>query len=88
MTYHVPMCLYCAENEVAAPFTYENGDGFCSVECNNRAHEEMDTFDGEEPVAGWTDSDIAELDRDAEYDAFLSQYDNDPSPYDGTYSEE
>jgi len=26
--------------------------------------------------------------REAEYDAFLSQYDNDPSPYDGTYSEE
>lgn len=24
----------------------------------------------------------------AEYDDFLSQYDDDPSPYDGTYSEE
>ncbi len=26
--------------------------------------------------------------REAEYDAFLSQFDDDPSPYDGTYSEE
>jgi hypothetical protein len=26
--------------------------------------------------------------RAAEYDAWLSQYDDDPSPYDGTYSEE
>lgn len=78
---HVPMCLYCGEAEIAAPFTYENGDGFCSSECNTRAHAEMDTRDSEEPVAEW----------DAwygEWDAFLSQFDNDPNPYDGTYSEE
>lgn len=27
-------------------------------------------------------------DKGQEYDDFMAQYDNDPSPYDGTYSEE
>lgn len=78
---HVPMCLYCGEAEIAAPFTYENGDGFCSSECNTRAHAEMDTRDSEEPVE-------ESMGRDAEWDAFLSQFDNDPDVYSGTYSEE
>lgn len=80
---HVPMCLYCGEQEVAAPFTHDNGDGFCSVECSNSAHADMweSASSSEEPVT-------AEQDMDGEWDAFLSQYDNDPSPYDGTYSEE
>lgn len=72
---HVPMCLHCGEKEIAGPFTYDNGDGFCSAECSNTAHEEM-----------FAAHSISV--ESAEYEDFLSQYDNDPSPYDGTYSEE
>lgn len=76
---HVPMCHTCGRFEVAAPFTNDFGEGFCSQECEDIANEE---------VGGWTDEEISELDADPKYDAFLSQYDDDPSPYDGTYSEE
>lgn len=72
---HIPMCLHCGEKEVVGNFTYENGDGFCSVECNNTAHEEM-----------FAAHSISV--ESVEYDDFLSQYDDDPSPYGGTYSEE
>ena len=83
---HVPMCHTCGLTEVAAPFTNDLGEGFCSEECALAAG--VDSFDGEESVGGWTDDEISELDADPNYDDFLSQYDDDPSPYDGTYSEE
>jgi hypothetical protein len=47
-------------------------------------HEEQN----DEMAAGWSEEEMEFLNADAMYDAFLSQYDDDPSPYDGTYSEE
>lgn len=75
---HVPMCLHCGEKEVVGNFTFENGDGFCSAECDKTAHEEMFA----------AHSITVESVESSEYDDFLSQYDDDPSPYGGTYSEE
>lgn len=43
---------------------------------------------GEEMCAEAYDEMMSDLDREADYDAYMAQYDNDPSPYDGTYSEE
>jgi hypothetical protein len=41
MTYHVPMCWYCDDAEVAAPFSTIYGDGgFCSAECERKAGDE------------------------------------------------
>lgn len=85
---HVPMCLFCSIAEVSAPFTYDSGEGFCSSECAAAAGVDVDAPEWDDIEAGWTDAEIAELDADPKYDAFLSQYDDDPSPYDGTYSEE
>jgi hypothetical protein len=42
---HVPMCLACDAHEVAAPFTNDSGEGFCSQECEASANEEAE--DGE-----------------------------------------
>jgi hypothetical protein len=38
---HVPMCLYCDHEEVAAPFTNTYGEGFCSAKCERTAAEEF-----------------------------------------------
>lgn len=40
MTYHVPFCLNCGNNEVQAPYFYgTDGDGFCSHACEKQAAE-------------------------------------------------
>lgn len=84
---HTPLCLYCAAREVAGAFTYDNGEGFCSVECNTAFHTEAEPVD--EPAAGWTVPEMEYLNTSASYDDFLSQYDEpDMDIYGGQYSEE
>jgi hypothetical protein len=41
-TTNTPLCLHCVTNEVAAPFTYPDGSGFCSFACETSANEEAD----------------------------------------------
>lgn len=85
MTAHVPFCLYCNAREVSAPFTFSTGEGFCSAQCEQDANaEEADVV-----VEDYDDeAELASMMEDARYDSFLSQYDDDPSVYSGTYSEE
>ncbi len=78
MTYHVPMCLVCDTREVQIVVN-SVGSGFCSVECERIANEEAEDND---------EAELRQMMADARYDAFLSQYDDDPSVYSGTYSEE
>ena len=61
---HTPLCFTCATREVAAPFTFRDGSGFCSQECEASANEEAaDHF--------------AELEKE-HYDALLArQYSED-----------
>ena len=91
MTQHVPMCVMCGENEVG---TFQAHDQFCGDMCADRAHDalEVDKF-----YAGWTEDEAdyqtpVQPSGDAVYemswDDVAAQWDDDPSPYDGTYSEE
>lgn len=76
---HVPMCFNCNAREVAGEFSNASGEGFCSAECEREANEEFAHAHADEYDAagdGWGHEDI------------MAMYDNDPSPYDGTYSEE
>jgi hypothetical protein len=81
--YHQPtlgadgnLCTQCEQKEAVE-------DGFCSFDCENTAFAELPGVTVE-----WADPLVRELDNSGMYDDFLSQYDDDPSPYGGTYSEE
>jgi hypothetical protein len=39
MTYHIPLCLNCGNHEVQAPYTFGDGEGFCSQQCEKDANE-------------------------------------------------
>lgn len=67
------LCRQCGEQEAVE-------DGFCSFDCENTFFREMDA---QTPVQESGDEMY-----DSRYDDFLSQYDDDPNPYAGTYSEE
>jgi len=45
MTYHIPLCLNCGNHEVQAPYTFGDGEGFCSQQCEKDANEGFE--DGE-----------------------------------------
>ena len=70
MTYHIPICPVCRENEVGA---YCGSDTYCSWKCEDIANGEGED---REQYNNWA------------HEAYQSMYDDDPSPYDGTYSEE
>ena len=70
------LCTQCEQKEAVE-------DGFCSFDCENTAFAELPGVTVE-----WADPLVRELDNSGLYDDFLSQYDDDPSPYGGTYSEE
>ena len=87
--YHVPMCRWCGEFEVG---TFAGGsEEFCSVEC-------IDSFDSTSSCGDVEyDTDGEPIDTQGRYDApgdgwgnddIMAMYDDDPSPYSGTYSEE
>ena len=78
--YHVPMCAVCGEYEVGTFEAYD--EYYCSDLCADVAFEDA----GEEYKEHFDGLLAAQYDGDA--DAYLSQWDDDPSPYDGTYSEE
>ena len=89
--YHVPMCVMCGENEVG---TFQPHNEFCGDMCADRAHEalEVDKF-----YEGWTEDEAdyqtpVQPSGDEMYEDrcedHMAQYDDDPSPYGGTYSEE
>jgi hypothetical protein len=89
---HVPMCQMCREREVVGSFTFNDGLGFCSDECHteymNTEYDTMlDAHVAQEQEREEREADDMFAER-PEYDDFLSQYDDDPSPYGGTYSEE
>jgi len=72
MTYHIPMCPVCNENEVGS--LHGGTEYYCSATCEGIAFEE---------AAEYTEEFRAEY-----YGHDFSQYDDDPNPYAGTYSEE
>ena len=89
------MCVMCGENEVG---TFQPHNEFCGDMCADRAHEALEV---EKFYAGWTEdeADYQGTDLEAvqqedavshtwEYEDHMAQYDDDPSPYGGTYSEE
>jgi hypothetical protein len=73
MSNHIPMCPVCNENEVGA---FLGSDQFCSPTCEHTANVEE------------AEKERYDMMMSGSYDDFLSQYDDDPSPYAGTYSEE
>ena len=75
MTYHIPMCLVCDTREVQIVVN-SVGSGFCSSECEADANAEVE------------EKERYDMMMSGSYDAFLSQYDDDPSVYAGNYSEE
>ena len=79
----IPMCVICGQKEVQIVVN-STGAGYCSPECEASYNEdEADYF------ASWRDEqEEIPAGREAEYDAWLSQYDDDPSVYAGDYSEE
>jgi hypothetical protein len=96
MTYHIPMCVYCGDREVQIVVN-SVGSGFCSAECEQWANEDeaekeqfdrllAAQYDEERKLDG--DREVADMMEDSRYDDFLSQYDDDPCVYSGTYSEE
>ena len=74
--YQPALCTQCGQKEAVE-------DGFCSFDCENTAFAEL-----HRGAVEWSDSEVRELNNSGMYDDFLSQYDDDPSPYGGTYSEE
>ena len=52
-------------------------DGFCSFQCENLFHDQINAVEPSGEAA-----------YDGRYDDFLSQYDDEPDVYAGTYSEE
>jgi hypothetical protein len=91
-----PMCVYCMDRTVQIVVN-SVGSGFCSAECeqwcaeDEAEKEQFDRllaaqYDEERKLEG--DRELAEMMQSGSYDDFLSQYDDDPSPYAGTYSEE
>jgi hypothetical protein len=69
---YVPMCVYCGEKKVQIVVN-SVGAGYCSAECE-RLTDLEDQYN--EEMDGWR------------YEDIMSMYDDDPSPYAGTYSEE
>ena len=68
---HTPLCFTCVTREVAAPFTFRDGSGFCSQECEASANEEAaDHFAKVEEEHYWEVSEDAHLDA-----AFEDRYD-------------
>ena len=82
------MCLFCGKNEVGATY---GSDRFCSSVCERDAYMANSTTTEDKEWRDfnpWANDEMQALDGNGKYDDFLSQYDNDPSPYDGNYSEE
>ena len=73
--YHVPMCVVCGDREVQIVVN-SVGSGYCSATCEHTANVEAE------------EKEHYDMMMSGSYDAFLSQYDDDPSVYAGTYSEE
>ena len=82
------LCPVCGENEVGS--LPGGTEYYCSSTCDRIALEEASAMAyedaGEEYKEHFDGLLSAQYDGDA--DAYLSQWDDDPSPYDGTYSEE
>ena len=64
------LCTMCRTHEAVE-------DGFCSFQCENLFHDQINAVEPSGEVA-----------YDGRYDDFLSQYDDEPDVYAGTYSEE
>jgi hypothetical protein len=86
MSSHVPMCEWCGEHEVGS-WPHFASEQFCSPECENAAlafaHDEAES-EKEEAEASLPGYERLEYD----YSDEMAQYDDDPNPYHGDYSEE
>lgn len=79
----IPMCVICGQKEVTIVVN-STGAGYCSPECEASYNEDEHDRNYDAAGDGWSDNDIQEMYAEAE----MSRWDDDPSPYDGTYSEE
>ena len=70
-------CMWCQTHEAVE-------DGFCSFQCENDYYNDIRMRDFRNDLRQQKDA----VPHTWEYEDHLAQYDNDPSPYDGTYSEE
>ena len=66
------LCTMCRTHEAVE-------DGFCSFQCENLFHDQAKAEEVQQEDA---------VSYSWEYEDHMAQWDNDPSPYDGTYSEE
>ena len=66
------LCTMCRTHEAVE-------DGFCSFQCENLFHDQVRAEEVQQEDA---------VSYSWEYEDHMAQWDNDPSPYDGTYSEE
>ena len=82
--YHVPMCLWCGKQEVG---TFGGSDSFCSDACRDAANDSETLAEREQAEADAEMFSDAQARSEADADAYFAQYDDDPSPYGGTYSE-
>ena len=57
---HTPFCFHCDTHEVSAPFTYADGTGFCSAECEDAANNWESDYSYEEPEGSYDLSDDAD----------------------------
>jgi len=71
-------CMWCQTHEAVE-------DGFCSFQCENDYYNDIRMRDMRQQKNVAPSGDQMYEDR---YEDHMAQYDNDPSPYDGTYSEE
>ena len=78
------MCLNCGNREVTGQFSNEDGSGFCSAVCADFDEDSL-PIEIEAPPTG---SEMDQMYGDYLSDIESGRYDDDPSPYDGTYSEE
>lgn len=79
----IPMCVICGQKEVTIVVN-STGAGYCSPECEASYNEDEHDRNYDAAGDGWSDYDIQEMYAEAE----MARWDDDPSPYDGSYSEE
>jgi len=85
--YTANLCTMCRTHEAVE-------DGFCSFQCENLFYDRFKATEGVSDESYQTRYDLEAIQQEDavshtwEYEDHMAQWDNDPSPYDGTYSEE
>lgn len=83
---HVNLCVWCQQNEVG----FNGSLDFCSYACEQACYESHDNPVDE--MTGYTpnpsDDQYEHYGIEFAHEAYMAQFDDDPSPYSDTYSEE